>query len=82
MFGGYKSYEAEYNANLYSLDLDKMEWQKIFESKGSPNEPVGRSNFDLVNDGTCLWMFGGIQDHHTLDDFWKFDLKTSSWAKI
>lgn len=82
MFGGYISEKAEYNSNLYSLDLDKMEWELIWEGKGSDKEPMGRSNFDLVNDGNHLWLFGGIHDHDNLEDFWKFDLKAKKWEKV
>ena len=36
----------------------------------------------MVNDGKHLWIFGGINDHNTLDDMWKFDLTTKRWDKI
>ena len=37
MFGGYISEKAEYNSNLYCLDLDKMEWEIVWEGKGTAN---------------------------------------------
>lgn len=82
MFGGYISDKADYNKNLYCLDLDKMEWQIAYEAKGSANEPPGRSNFDMVSDGTHVWIFGGIQDHNNMEDFWKFDMKLKKWDKV
>lgn len=43
-----------------------MVWELYWESKGGKDEPMGRSNFDLVNDGTHLWIFGGINDHDNM----------------
>ena len=66
MYGGYISESADYNKNLYSLDLDKMEWEIVWEGKNSDKEPVGRSNLDMVNDGNHIWIFGGINNHDNL----------------
>ena len=82
MFGGYISEKAEYNRNLYSLDLDKMEWEIVYEGKNAATEPPGRANFDMASDATHLWIFGGIQDHDNMEDFWKFDIKLKKWEKV
>ena len=82
VYGGYISDQAVYNNNIYCLDLDKMEWQCLFEAKKGVVSPEGRSNLGLVNDGKYLWVFGGITDHHSLDDLWKFDLALQKWEQV
>lgn len=82
ILGGYISEKAEYNPNVYCLDLEKMEWELVYEAKGGPHDPIGRSNFDVVNDGSHIWMFGGIHNHNTLDDFWKFDVGLKKWERV
>lgn len=55
----------------------------VFKSTGSKkNEPEPRSNFDMVADNRSLWVFGGTNGNHTLNDFWKLDLQSKSWTLI
>lgn len=43
------------------------------------NSPQPRSNFSMVADGGYLYIFGGTNGEHTLNDFWKFHLTSKKW---
>ena len=82
IYGGYIPETAKYLSNIYCLDLEKYEWELIYEAKGSGQEPEPRSNFSMVSESDCLYIFGGSNGEHTMDDFWKFSLNKRSWEKI
>lgn len=48
VYGGYVTDKAQYMRNVYCLDLEKMDWATVYESKGSGLEPEGRSNLAMV----------------------------------
>ena len=82
ILGGYIPEKAEYMKNIYCLDLEKFEWELLYDSKCSKDEPEARSNFNMVADGENLYIFGGTNGNHTLNDFWKFSLTSKKWSSI
>lgn len=36
----------------------------------------------MVPDGDKIWLFGGTNGQKTLNDLWKFDIKTCSWDLV
>lgn len=65
--------------DIYALDLESMNWEKVFTSTGDKNDPQGRSNCAMVGYEGNLYIFGGSNGVNTLDDFWKFSLSTKKW---
>ncbi len=82
VLGGYIPEKAEYMNNIYCLDLEKFNWELIYEGKQSANEPEPRSNFSMVVDNDNLIIFGGTNGQNTLNDFWKFSLTQKKWEII
>lgn len=82
VYGGYIPDKAQYLRNIHCLDLDKMEWSTVFQSKDSKDEPEGRSNLSMVGEGQNLYVFGGTNGEKTLNDLWKFNLTEKKWTKI
>ena len=75
VYGGYVPEEATYLTNMYAFDLEKETWEVYLNGSDGPNEPEGRSDFDMVEDEGAIWMFGGNNGKKNLDDFWKFSIK-------
>lgn len=48
LYGGYIASNAQLMNDIYALDLKTMKWEKVYSSKGSSNEPEGRSNLAMV----------------------------------
>ncbi len=82
VYGGYIPEKAELMNEIYVLDLEKMVWERVWEGKGTENEPEGRSNCAMVGYDQCLYVFGGSNGVYTLNDFWKFSLTNKQWQKI
>lgn len=59
-----------------------MAWEVVFDGSGKAVAPEPRSNFAMTNDGENIWIFGGTNGIHTLNDFWKFDPAKNCWAKV
>jgi hypothetical protein len=36
----------------------------------------------MVGHEDALYVFGGTNGIHTLNDFWKFSLKSKTWQKL
>ncbi len=80
IWGGYIPEKAEFMREIYSLDLEKMEWS--LESNEAPAELQGRSNFDIVCHQDEFYIFGGTNGTHTLNDLWKYSLASKKWTNI
>jgi hypothetical protein len=48
VYGGYMPAKAELMNDIYSLDLDKLVWEKVYSYKATDKEPEGRSNCAMV----------------------------------
>lgn len=48
------------------------------------NIPCGRGGHTMVLDeeNSIIYMFGGWDGNHELDDFWLFDIKNENWKQI
>lgn len=82
IYGGYIPDKAQYMKNIYCLDVDKFEWETVYQHKSTKDEPEGRSNLAMVSQGQNLWIFGGTNGQKTLDDLWKFDITAKKWNII
>lgn len=82
VYGGYIAQEATYNVNVYAFDMQKQTWEVYYQGKRGGGQPEGRSDFDVVVEDGCLWMFGGHNGKNNLGDFWKFDLKMKQWTLV
>lgn len=58
VYGGYIADRGVLSSNLYSLDLDKMQWSLVFDGEGK-NGPTARSNSAIVGHQGKLYLFGG-----------------------
>lgn len=79
IYGGYIPSKAELMKDVYALDLEKMQWEKIYTFKSTEKEPEGRSNCAMVGHSDFVYIFGGSNGVFTLNDFWRFSLKNKQW---
>lgn len=84
LFGGYSRdlYDEYRYSDLYFLDLSIYQWTQI---EASGELPLDRDSHSAMYDATNnrIIMFGGIGEGWIhFDDFWEFNLGSSSWTKI
>lgn len=80
IYGGFKDKEAAYDGNIYALDLNTRKWSVFY--KYQPKDPEPRGNVGLVVKGDEVWVFGGTNGTKTLNDLWKFNMKTKKWTEV
>ena len=77
VFGGFLSVDkGSYSNELYALDLEKLEWEKV-ETNGKV--PAPRANTSLVLVGNDLYIFGGTNLDEKFKDLWRFNIGTKKW---
>ena len=69
--------ENQYNAIIYSLNLDTFVWSILFNPKnnqaGTYHEARAYGSLSLYGDS--LVIYGGKNFYDTFSDMWRFDLK-------
>lgn len=81
VFGGFG--KGKYSNNLYFIDL-KNNTCNLVEIKSDKNKmPEPRMNSSLTSYLDKLYVFGGQNEESKyLNDFWIFDIKSSTWEKL
>lgn len=84
IFGGFLF--GQRTNDVFQYNFDSNRWTAlVHQSKEAPCPRAGHSaviKLDEIN-GDCLFIFGGKDDdNNKLNDTWKFNFKTLSWAQI
>jgi hypothetical protein len=80
VYGGFKDKEAVYSNNIYALDMRSRTWSTFYQPDKTAVVPEARGNMGLVVYKDSILVFGGTNGVKTLNDMWKFDLKTKTWS--
>lgn len=90
IFGGYVN-GGKAN-DLWKYDYENNEWCELdkgdyfitdmkYLQKHRDERPCPRIGSAIIYHSNALYLFGGHdEDNEKLDDFWKFDLTSSSWT--
>ncbi|KAI8342211.1 hypothetical protein EDC96DRAFT_487126 [Choanephora cucurbitarum] len=84
IFGGQK--EGHYFNDLYVFNFDTLStsprWEQIAFSNKAGDCPEPRSGHVSVIFDNKLYIFGGTDGQHMLNDLWAFDLHSRVWARV
>ncbi len=82
VYAGYIPEKASYMGDVLEFDLDSHQWKILYKEKTDREEPEGRSNCSMVELDGNLWVFGGTNGTHTLNNMWKFSLADKKWKAV
>lgn len=71
---------AVYLNDMYTLDMERMEWGQVFTSGTAPAARSRHTMTDMPN-GKDLLMFGGGDDSRVYHDLYVFDTETATWSR-
>ncbi len=84
--GDENAFVGPFTDDLHALDLDTLNWEKLWTGDGSSSNPKARINSQLIEDkkrGRIL-LFGGHDDGFlgNDNDLWSFDTASKSFTLI
>ena len=81
IFGGYGGGTGRLD-DFYSFDFERNEWSEV--QVLSDEKPGCRENNGVVasGDSSRVYIFGGYNGNHWLNDLWVFDIKSKRWECI
>lgn len=79
IYGGYVADQGVYLKDILCLNLNTMEWKKLYVSSSNSPEPEARNCGSMIAHSGNLWLFGGSNGTKTLNDMWKFNLSQNKW---
>ncbi|OBZ90202.1 Tip elongation aberrant protein 1 [Choanephora cucurbitarum] len=84
IFGGQK--EGHYFNDLYVFNSDTLStgprWEQLTFNNKAGDCPEPRSGHVSVIFDNKLYIFGGTDGQHMLNDLWAFDLHSRVWARV
>jgi N-acetylneuraminic acid mutarotase len=83
IFGGFIKEKGNYSNSIYEFDFSTSSWNTLFDSSQIDKQskrPCGRCHSSMCIFNDKVYIFGGMNGNHKLNDFWCFDLKTKKWT--
>lgn len=82
IFGGHggSGYQRTSFNDLYSLDCENFEWNKLENVDGSPPAPRGGHSAALLEDDDKIIFFGGWSNSSQFSDLFIFDISKNTWV--
>eukprot|EP00300_Choanocystis_sp_HF-7_P009676 c16567_g1_i1.p1 GENE.c16567_g1_i1~~c16567_g1_i1.p1 ORF type:complete len:337 (-),score=64.09 c16567_g1_i1:105-1115(-) len=79
VYGGYNS---EMLGDMWRYSIDENTWTRVDGSAPSSGGPGKRRSHSAAMYRNRMFVFGGNNGHHALQDTWQFDFDTSAWLEL
>jgi len=81
VFGGY-NYGYQYFNDLWSLDLDSLEWTKLCANCNTAPPARCHAAGTLTNDDSLFVVYGGQDKENVFNDAWAYSFQNDVWAPV
>ncbi|XP_021954639.1 kelch domain-containing protein 10 [Folsomia candida] len=82
VIGGTTGYT--YSMDIHKLNMNTLEWEKLFVSRGELDEPESRYRHEVAFDGEKIFILGGgtAAQAYNLKQVHAFDVKSKQWKAL